>query len=199
MRLGMFMHPIHDFKRGYHTLLREDLDVIRAADQEGFDEVWLGEHYLLPSEPFASPLMLYARLIAECPRITFGSGVHCLPNRHPAVVAAEVAQFDHLAEGRFMMGVGPGAAPPDFELFEVLDKNRMEMLEESVDMMIRLWNEDPPYDITVTGGHRQGQCLPDLGVGKMTVPYQRPHPPIMLPSMSRNSRVRGWRRAAAGT
>ena len=75
MRLGMFMHPIHDFKRGYHTLLFEDLDVIRAADQEGFDEVWLGEHYLLPSEPFASPLMLYARLIAECPRIIFGSGV----------------------------------------------------------------------------------------------------------------------------
>ena len=117
MRLGMFMHPIHDFKRGYHTLLFEDLDVIRAADQEGFDEVWLGEHYLLPSEPFASPLMLYARLIVECPRITFGSGVLCLPNKHPALVAGEVAQFDHLAKGRFMLGIGPGAAPPDFELF----------------------------------------------------------------------------------
>jgi alkanesulfonate monooxygenase SsuD/methylene tetrahydromethanopterin reductase-like flavin-dependent oxidoreductase (luciferase family) len=107
MRLGMFMHPIHDFKRGYHTLLFEDLDVIRAADQEGFDEVWLGEHYLLPSEPFASPLMLYARLIAECPRITFGSGVLCLPNKHPALVAGEAAQFDHLAKGRFMLGIGP--------------------------------------------------------------------------------------------
>ena len=147
MRLGMFMHPIHDFKRGYHTLLFEDLDVIRAADHEGFDEVWLGEHYLLPSEPFASPLMLYARLIAECPRITFGSGVLCLPNKHPALVAGEVAQFDHLAKGRFMLGIGPGAAPPDFELFGVLDKNRMEMLEESIDMMIRLWTEDPPYEI----------------------------------------------------
>ena len=112
MRLGMFMHPIHDFKRGYDTLLFEDLDVIRTADQEGFDEVWLGEHYLLPSEPFASPLMLYARLIAECPHITFGSGVLCLPNKHPALVAGEVAQFDHLAKGRFMLGVGPGAAPP---------------------------------------------------------------------------------------
>ena len=172
MRLGMFMHPIHDFKRGYHTLLFEDLDVIRAADQEGFDEVWLGEHYLLPSEPFASPLMLYARLIAECPRITFGSGVLCLPNKHPALVAGEAAQFDHLAKGRFMLGIGPGAAPPDFELFGVLDKNRMEMLEESIDMMIRLWTEDPPYEIK--GKYWQAvvkeNVLPDLGVGKMTVP-----------------------------
>jgi alkanesulfonate monooxygenase SsuD/methylene tetrahydromethanopterin reductase-like flavin-dependent oxidoreductase (luciferase family) len=205
MRLGMFMHPIHDFKRGYHTLLNEDLDVIRAADAEGFDEVWLGEHYLLPSEPFASPLMLYARLIAECPRIIFGSGVHCLPNRHPAVVAGEVAQFDHLAKGRFMMGVGPGAAPPDFELFDVLDKNRMEMLEESVDMMIKMWTTDPPYDIR--GKYWKAvvkdNILPDLGVGKMTVPYQRPHPPIMLPSMSRNSASsrlaarRGWHMISA--
>jgi alkanesulfonate monooxygenase SsuD/methylene tetrahydromethanopterin reductase-like flavin-dependent oxidoreductase (luciferase family) len=200
MRLGMFMHPIHDFKRGYHTLLFEDLDVIRAADAEGFDEVWLGEHYFLPSEPFASPLMIYARLIAECPRITFGSGVHCLPNRHPAVVAGEVAQFDHLAKGRFMMGIGPGAAPPDFEAFEVVDKNRMEMLEESIDMMIRLWTEDPPYDMRGKFWNIviRDNVLPDLGIGKMTVPYQRPHPPIMLPSMSRNSASsrlaarRGW-------
>jgi alkanesulfonate monooxygenase SsuD/methylene tetrahydromethanopterin reductase-like flavin-dependent oxidoreductase (luciferase family) len=200
MRLGMFMHPIHDFRRGYHTLLFEDLDIIRVADAEGFDEVWLGEHYFLPSEPFASPLMLYARLIAECPRITFGSGVHCLPNRHPAVVAAEAAQFDHLAKGRFMMGVGPGAAPPDFEAFQVEDKNRMEMLEESVDMMIKLWTTDPPYDLrgkywqTVVKNH----VLPEIGVGKLTVPYQRPHPPLMLPAMSPGSSSvrlaarRGW-------
>ena len=81
MRLGMFMHPIHDFRRGYHTLLFEDLDVIRAADAEGFDEVWLGEHFLLPSEPFAAPLMIYARLAAECRRITFGSR-RPLPAQH---------------------------------------------------------------------------------------------------------------------
>ena len=73
MRLGMFMHPIHDFKRGYHTLLFEDMDIIRCADAEGFDEVWLGEHFCLPSEPFASPLMIYAALLKDCPRITIGA------------------------------------------------------------------------------------------------------------------------------
>jgi len=205
MRLGMFMHPIHDFKRGYATLLNEDLDVIRAADQEGFDEVWLGEHILLPSEPFASPLMIFARLLAECPRITFGSGVLCLPNKHPAIVAAEVAQFDHLAKGRFMLGIGPGATPPDFELFEVLDKDRMQMLEESIDMMIRLWTEDPPYEIRGKFWKAvvKDNVLSHVGVGKMAVPYQLPHPPIMLPSMSRNSESsrlaarRGWHMISA--
>ena len=205
MRLGMFMHPIHDFKRGYHTLIHEDLDVIRAADAEGFDEVWLGEHYFLPSEPFASPLMIFARLLAECPRIIFGSGVHCLPNRHPAVIAGEAAQFDHLSKGRYMMGIGPGASPPDFEAFGVVDKNRGEMLEESIDHIIKLWTTDPPYDIR--GKYWQtvirDNVLPHLGVAKMTEPYQRPHPPIMLPSMSRNSSSsrlaarRGWHTISA--
>jgi hypothetical protein len=48
-------------------------------------------------------------------------------------------------------------------------------------MMIRLWTTDPPYDFR--GKYWQAvvkdNVLSDIGVGKMTVPYQRPHPPIM--------------------
>ena len=136
MKLGMFMHPIHDYRRGYHTLLNEDMDVIRCADAVGFDEVWLGEHFALPSEPIQSPLMLMAALIPETERIKLCTGVLCLPNQHPAIVAGQVAQFDHMAKGRFMFGIGPGAAPPDFEMFKVLDQDRMAMLEESIDMIL---------------------------------------------------------------
>ena len=112
MKLGMFMHPIHDFRRGYHTLLNEDMDVIRCADAVGFDEVWLGEHFALPSEPIQSPLMLMAALIPETERIKLCTGVICLPYQHPAIVAGQVAQFDHMSKGRFMFGIGPGAPRP---------------------------------------------------------------------------------------
>jgi len=33
--------------------------------------------------------------------------VICLPNHDPVKVAAEVAQFDHMTRGRFMLGIGP--------------------------------------------------------------------------------------------
>jgi alkanesulfonate monooxygenase SsuD/methylene tetrahydromethanopterin reductase-like flavin-dependent oxidoreductase (luciferase family) len=200
MRLGMFMHPIHDFKRGYDTLLFEDIEIIKCADELGFDEVWLGEHFALPSEPFASPLMIFAYLVPQTERIIFGSGVLCLPYQHPAIVAGLAAQFDHLSKGRFYMGIGPGATPPDFEMFKLLDKNRMEMVEESIDMIHKVWASDPPYDIH--GKYWdiviKDNYLPDLGVGPLTKPYQKPYPPVMLPAMSRNSsssRVaarRGW-------
>ena len=149
--------------------------------------------------------MIFAALIHQTKHIMFGSGVHCLPDWHPCQVAGMVAQFDHMAKGRYMMGIGPGAAPPDFEMFGVVDKDRMAMLEESIDMIVKLWTTDPPYDIR--GKYWQAvvkdNVLPDLGVAKMTEPYQKPHPPIMLPCMSRGSSSarlvarRGWNSISA--
>ena len=144
MKLGMFMHPIQDFKRGYHTLLKEDFEIIKCAD-------------------------------------AVGSGVLCLPHQHPAIVAGQAAQFDHISEGRFLMGISPGATPPDFEMFKITDLDRMEMLVESIDMIHGIWASEPPYafhgkywDFEI-----KDNVLPDIGVGAMGKPYQQPHPPVM--------------------
>lgn len=200
MRLGMFMHPVHDFRRGYHTILLEDLEIIKCADELRFDEVWLGEHFAFASEPIQQPLMLFASLINQTSHIKFGSGVLCLPYQHPAIIAGQAALFDHLSEGRFLMGIGPGATPPDFEMFKITDKDRMEMLEESIDMIHGIWTSDPPYEFH--GKHWDFQIkdsvIPELGSGLMGKPYQRPYPPVMIPAMSRGSSSirlaarRGW-------
>ena len=194
MKLGMFMHPIQDFRRGYHTLLKEDFEIIKCADAVGFDEVWLGEHFALPSEPIQSPLMLFAALVPQTERIKFGSGVLCLPYQHPAIVAGQAAQFDHISEGRFLMGIGPGATPPDFEMFKITDLDRMEMLVESIDMIHGIWASDPPYEFhgkywdfeikdNVLARHRRrrnGQALPaapSAGDDPGDEPGLRQHPP----------------------
>ncbi len=200
MRLGMFMHPVHDFRRGFHTILLEDLEIIKCADELRFDEVWLGEHFAFASEPIQQPLMLFASLINQTSHIKFGSGVLCLPYQHPAIIAGQAALFDHLSEGRFLMGIGPGATPPDFEMFKITDKDRMEMLEESIDMIHGIWTSDPPYEFH--GKHWDFQIkdsvIPELGSGLMGKPYQRPYPPVMIPAMSRGSSSirlaarRGW-------
>ena len=43
------------------------------------------------------------------------------------------------------MGIGPGATPPDFEMFKITDLDRMEMLVESIDMIHGIWASEPPY------------------------------------------------------
>ena len=128
MRLGMFMMPVHPPDRTFWSTLEEDSEKSVLADRLGFDELWLGEHFSATTEPIPSPLMFFAGLLERTQTIAFGTAVINLPNHHPAIVAAEAAQFDHMSKGRFMLGVGPGGLVSDFELFgnpDVHARNRM--------------------------------------------------------------------------
>jgi alkanesulfonate monooxygenase SsuD/methylene tetrahydromethanopterin reductase-like flavin-dependent oxidoreductase (luciferase family) len=201
MRLGMFMMPVHPPDRTFWSTLDEDTEKSLLADQLGFDELWLGEHFSATTEPIPSPLMFFANLLTRTKNITFGTAVINIPNHHPAIVAAEVAQFDHMSKGRFMLGVGPGGLVSDFELFKNPDVHaRNRMVIEAVDFMQRIWSQDPPYalngefwNIEIKDG-----ILPHLGVGFMPKPYQKGGPPISISlasprsSSARTAALKGW-------
>ena len=189
MKLGLFMMPLHDPRRDYLTVLKEDREAILLADRLGYDEAWVGEHYSCKTEPIADPLQFMATLIPQTKRIVFGTGVLNLPQHHPAQVAGNVAQFDHLCEGRFIMGVGPGGLGSDFELFETFEKNRGEMMVEAVRMIHEIWRSDPPYRIHGKYWNVvvDKQMQPKLGIGPMLKPYQKPFPQLAVSAMSPGS------------
>jgi alkanesulfonate monooxygenase SsuD/methylene tetrahydromethanopterin reductase-like flavin-dependent oxidoreductase (luciferase family) len=201
MKLGLFGMPLHPPTRPMSETYEENVDKVIYADELGFEEVWIGEHMSCATEPVASPLMFMASLIHRTKKIRFGTGVIALPNHHPAVVAAEVAQFDHMSRGRFMLGIGPGGLASDMELFDVMDSAfRTERMMESIDTILKLWQQDPPYRIS--GKHWNikvaDTVIPELGVGYFAKPYQRPHPPVLMTAMSpfsdsvKTAALRGW-------
>lgn len=200
MRLGLFMMPLHPPERGMQAMLAEDTEKSLLADRLGFDELWIGEHFSATSEPIASPLMFMAALAPQT-KLTFATGVINLPNHHPAKVAAEVAQFDHMTGGRLILGIGPGGLPSDWELFGNTDAmQRGKRMLESVDMMLAIWRQDPPYDIAgPTWSARISQAvISEFGIGTMPKPWQRPHPPIAITARAADSfgvrmaAERGW-------
>ncbi len=132
MRLGLFMMPVHPPDRAFTETLAEDEEKALYADALGFDELWLGEHFSASTEPIPSPLMFMASLLSRTKNLTFGTGVICLPNHDPVTVAAEVAQFDHMSRGRFMLGVGPGGLLSDFELFGNADRGRARAQDDEI-------------------------------------------------------------------
>ena len=147
MRLGFFMMPVHPPGRSLTAMLAEDTEKSLLADRLGFEELWLGEHFSATSEPIPSPLMFMAVLVPRTKNLRFGTGVICLPNHDPVIVAAEVAQFDHMSQGRLMLGVGPGGLLSDFELFGHTDAGvRNRKVIESVRIMRQIWSQEPPYD-----------------------------------------------------
>ena len=75
MRLGLFMMPVHPPGRTMSDTLREDTAKSLLADQLGFDELWMGEHFSATTEPFPSPLMFLAGLVPQAKNLTFGTAV----------------------------------------------------------------------------------------------------------------------------
>jgi len=190
MRLGIFMMPVHPPTRTFTETLAEDEEKSLYADKLGFDELWLGEHFSATTEPIPSPLMFMASLLSRTTNLSFGTAVICLPNHDPVKVAADVAQFDHMSRGRFMLGVGPGGLLSDFELFDNADRGvRGRKFRESITMIQRIWSQDPPYDIE--GEFRNVRLkeaiIPQLGIGTMPKPFQKPGPPISTSLSSRDS------------
>ena len=207
MRLGLFMMPLHPPGPPMHAHIEQDTRKSLLVDELGYDELWLGEHFSATSEPYPSPLMFMANLLPQTKNIKFATGVINLPNRHPAIVAGEIAQFDHLSKGRLIFGAGTGSLGSDFELFQVGDaETRQRMLVESLETIQKIWLSKPPYDIKgeFWTTRIQKSISEELGLGEMPKPYQDPHPEICLPSASPHSRTvrlagqRGWSFVTSG-
>jgi len=120
-------------------------------------------------------------------RIRLGPLGHLLPFHHPLELAHRVAYLDHMAEGRYQLGVGIGVLPTDHALF-ALDaghgRNR-KMTFEAIDLMTRLWREGAS---DVQGEFwSMGQTRSELPLGYHLAPYQKPHPPIAIAGLTPGS------------
>jgi alkanesulfonate monooxygenase SsuD/methylene tetrahydromethanopterin reductase-like flavin-dependent oxidoreductase (luciferase family) len=200
MRLGYFTMPIHPASRNYTQTLKEDREAILLADRLGYAEAFIGEHVTDACETIPSCLSFIASLAHDTRQIRLGSGTLNLPNSHPAQVAAHVSMIDHLLEGRFILGIGPGGLRSDWEVFGNLDADRNAMFVECIDQILAIWASDAPYDIEGRFWNisTRRTLLREAGQGLILKPYQKPHPPIVVTVVVPHSRgleaaaARGW-------
>jgi len=205
MKLGFFTMPMHPPGRDYTQTLKEDRAAVILADRLGFSEAFIGEHTTDVCETIPSCLAFIASVAFETKRIKLGSGTVNLPNNHPAQVAANVAMLDHLLEGRFLFGIGPGGLRSDMEMFGNLERDRNAMFVEAIDHILALWAGEAPYklkgkfwDLTT-----ERTLMPEVGQGVMLKPYQQPHPPIVVTVIVPHSKglaaaaARGWQPISA--
>lgn len=181
MKLGMFMMPLHPPGRNPGQTLAEDREAILLADRLGYCEAFVGEHVTDLAENVTSCLMFLASLAHETKNIVLGSGTINMPNSHPAAIAAQVAMLDHMLQGRFIMGISPGGLMSDAEVFGNYQKNRNAMFVESINMVLKIWESDPPYDLTgeFFKVSTMQTAIPEIGQGAILKPFQQPHPPIV--------------------
>ena len=84
----------------------------------------------------------------ETSRIRLAPGGFLLPYHHPAELANRVAMLDHMAQGRLNFGVAASGLPSDWAMFNVdgMAGQHREMTREALDIILKLWSEDEPFD-----------------------------------------------------
>lgn len=149
----------------------ERLEQVRAARDNGFDSIWMGEHYLSEQDPWFQNLVSLARFSVEAGDMGLGA-VILLPLHHPIELAEQIATLDIICQGRFMFVAGMGWREAEFEAFGVPRPARVSRFVESLTLMKKLWTED---NLTFEGQHFRLS-----GVTMTNRPIQKPHPPIWI-------------------
>jgi alkanesulfonate monooxygenase SsuD/methylene tetrahydromethanopterin reductase-like flavin-dependent oxidoreductase (luciferase family) len=183
MRLGYFTMPVHPINRSWSETLQEDREAIILADKLGFYDAFMGEHLTDKAENITNSMIFNASLISDTKQIKLATGTSNLSHMHPVLVAQHAAMFDHLSKGRFIFGVSPGALTSDAEALGILDHDRNKMFAEAIDVILAIWERDPPYDIDFPDNRfkvstSRTQAL-EIGVGFLGKPYQQPRPEIV--------------------
>ena len=205
MKYSTFMMPLHPPGRNITQTLQEDREAVILADQLGFSEAYVGEHVTDAAETVTSSMIFLASLISDTKNIMLGTGTINVPNSHPAAIAAQAAMMDHMLKGRFIMGISPGGLMSDAEVFGNFGKDRNAMFVEGINMVLKIWESDPPYNLegeffNVTVGQTM---IPEIGQGFIMKPYQRPHPLIVGTAVAPFSKgvtemaKRGWQPISA--
>src|SRR6185436_11615283 len=183
MRLGFFTMPLHPRHRNPTQTLQEDREAVILADRLGFYDAFIGEHLTDPEENVTNSFIFLATLIGETRSIKLGTGTSNLSHSHPVLIAAHAAMFDHLAKGRFIFGVSPGALRSDAEALGLLEEDRNRLFAEAMDVILAIWERNAPYDIDLPGNRFKVSTartqVHEAGRGTMYKHYQKPRPEIV--------------------
>jgi alkanesulfonate monooxygenase SsuD/methylene tetrahydromethanopterin reductase-like flavin-dependent oxidoreductase (luciferase family) len=153
------------------SALEEQLAMVRAARDSGWDSLFSGQHYLNEGNNKQLAIVPFlARLMAEAGEMSTGMGIFLLTLHNPVYVAETIATLDVIAKGRFVFGVGLGYRDMEFDAFGIRKGTRVSRFEETLQLVKRLWSGEAV-------SHESDWCRLD-NVTMNIRPVQRPHPPI---------------------
>ena len=125
------------------------LDSARRLDEAGFAGVWAWDHFMGRGDvtvPVVECWTALAMAAGVTSRVTVGSFVLNVTNRHPAVVARMASTMHIASGGRLVLGVGIGGHPREHAAYGIdfpAAPERVARLEEAVAVIRALWTGGP--------------------------------------------------------
>jgi alkanesulfonate monooxygenase SsuD/methylene tetrahydromethanopterin reductase-like flavin-dependent oxidoreductase (luciferase family) len=158
-----------------HELYNRYLDELEYAEALGFDAVSVNEHHQTAYGLMPSPVVTASALVRRTTRVKICILGSALPLRsHPLTVAEEHAMIDVISGGRLVSGFVRGIGA-EYHTFGVNPTVSHERFHEAHDLIVRAWTEPGPFSF-------QGRHYNVTYVNLWPRPFQKPHPPIWIPS-----------------
>lgn len=134
-------------------------DGVLLAEERGFDTTWVFDHFageMLGGSTMLECFTLLGALASVTNRIGLGSLVVNAANRLPSVMAQSAATVQMISGGRFVLGLGAGAAPgsrwsAEHEALGIplcaTMADRHAVLERTLDELERWWDPNRPGEL----------------------------------------------------
>jgi F420-dependent oxidoreductase-like protein len=183
MKLGLQLNSF-DWNGGPERFGRTLADIARSAEEAGFDRLGVADHVWQhpimggpeANEPECYTTLAFLAANTERARLTaMVSGVHF---RHPAMLAKTVTTLDVLSGGRAGLGIGTGHYKEEASGLGIPyppQKERFEMLEETVQIALRMWSGERGDERPFEGEHYRLERPLNLPQS-----LSMPHPPVMI-------------------
>jgi probable F420-dependent oxidoreductase len=183
--------PSVSYREGADAVVR----LARAVEQIGYDHIDMFDHVVMgypidgrpsgpynPAMPILEALMTLSYIAAVTTRVTLGTEVLVLPQRHPTLVAKQVSTLDTLSGGRVRLGVGVGWQESEYEALGEDFHTRGARMDEAIRLLRAYWAEPrvdfegKHYRITAIAMEPkppQGRQLPIWVGGNSEAAYRR--------------------------
>jgi F420-dependent oxidoreductase-like protein len=183
MKLAVHL-PATSWSGGSPALRRNLTRIAEGAEEAGFDAISVADHVWQSPwmggdlEPEIESYTTLGFLAARTERVRLVALATAASYRPPGLLAKAVTTLDVLSGGRAMLGIGAG----DYEE-EALGlglpfpslRERFEILEETVQVCLRMWDGEHGDEQPFEGRHvRLGRAL------NVPQSLSRPHPPILI-------------------
>jgi alkanesulfonate monooxygenase SsuD/methylene tetrahydromethanopterin reductase-like flavin-dependent oxidoreductase (luciferase family) len=160
-RVGVFLLAPGFPARPAADVLEGTVAAAVAAEEAGFDAVWLAEHHFMTYGLCPSAVTLAGYVLGATSRITVGTAVSVLSVHHPVALAEQALLLDQVVR----LGVGRGGPWVDLEVFGTGPARLDDGFAESLDLLLaalagpRVRGDGPVFrfrEVPVVPGPRAG-------------------------------------------
>jgi probable F420-dependent oxidoreductase len=177
-------------------------DFCRAAEDLGFESMWVPEHPILPANPktpfpqggpippiyshMGDQFIALSMAAAATKKLKLATGICLVPEHNPMILAKQIGSLDAFSGGRFLFGVGAGWLREEAELLGADFPRRWTQTAEYVAAMRALWSKGE--------ASFEGKYVKFPTIRSYPQPAQPGGPPVLLGSRDKNAlkRVAKW-------